>query len=261
MILYFTGSGNSLASAVAIAQRVGEKPIDMGLLYKRGEFELKVSSDEMLGFCFPVHRWTVPSLVRDFVYRMRFATPDGSPFRPRYVFCVANYALMPGKATRVFEKCLVGAQGLALDSAFAVKSGNNCTFLFAPPEGEKKQRILGEAQEENERIAEEVSRGKHAHRVPFDPVGSLLTDTVGRRSAPFSTKPFFVDTTKCIGCGTCASVCPTNSIEMVGGRPSWSGSNCTECLACLHFCPVQASQHGKSTVGRGRYLNPIVDEV
>ncbi|SUY47595.1 4Fe-4S ferredoxin [Clostridium putrefaciens] len=38
---------------------------------------------------------------------------------------------------------------------------------------------------------------------------------------------------------------------------SW-GEDCTECLACLHLCPVQAIQYGKGTESKGRYKNPNV---
>ena len=65
-------------------------------------------------------------------------------------------------------------------------------------------------------------------------------------------------TDKCVGCGTCAEVCPTNTIRMVNGIPIWEGDACTQCLACLNRCPQEASQFGKSTVKRRRYLNPVL---
>ena len=234
--------------------------MDLGALNKKGTFEVEVAQGENLGFCFPVHRFTTPPLVVDFVAKVKFVVADGSPFKPGYVFCVANYALLPGKTTQVFEKQLLESKGYVVDAVFTVKSGNNCTFLFSPPEGEKKQRVLDAASVANERIANYVAQKSAVRQEHGNPIGALLTKVTSGHKGGSSTDPFFIIEDKCIGCGACESICPTNSIAMINGKPQWSGSECAECLACLHFCPTQASQHGKSTVKRGRYINPVVDE-
>ncbi len=45
----------------------------------------------------------------------------------------------------------------------------------------------------------------------------------------------------CIGCGTCAAVCPTRCIEMVYGKPkierSVNRSECIKCGSCYFHCP------------------------
>ncbi|NLO40089.1 MAG: 4Fe-4S binding protein [Ruminiclostridium sp.] len=38
-------------------------------------------------------------------------------------------------------------------------------------------------------------------------------------------------------------------------RPTW-GKHCTQCLACINRCPVQAIQFTKATVSKGRYVHP-----
>ncbi|MBN1673737.1 MAG: hypothetical protein JXR37_22005 [Kiritimatiellae bacterium] len=40
-------------------------------------------------------------------------------------------------------------------------------------------------------------------------------------------------------------------------KPSWL-HRCEQCLACLHWCPQEAIQVGKKTVGRARYHHPDV---
>lgn len=46
----------------------------------------------------------------------------------------------------------------------------------------------------------------------------------------------------CIGCGTCAKVCPVRNIEMVEDRPVWQ-HRCEMCLACDEWCPRKAIHH------------------
>ena len=83
---------------------------------------------------------------------------------------------------------------------------------------------------------------------------------------------------KCIGCGLCSKLCPTQNIKAAAGaqvfspceaenetaeravtffRPGFS-NKCQQCFACVHWCPKQAIQYTESTRGRKRYHNPKV---
>lgn len=41
----------------------------------------------------------------------------------------------------------------------------------------------------------------------------------------------------CVGMGTCASVCPENAINIIGGIAAVDRSRCTACGKCLDACP------------------------
>ncbi|MDW7657423.1 MAG: 4Fe-4S binding protein, partial [Bacillota bacterium] len=60
-------------------------------------------------------------------------------------------------------------------------------------------------------------------------------------------------------CRLCADICPEKTIVMQAGKPVWQKERCCYCLACLHRCPVQAIQHGRTTKGKRRYVNPKVE--
>jgi formate hydrogenlyase subunit 6/NADH:ubiquinone oxidoreductase subunit I len=50
-----------------------------------------------------------------------------------------------------------------------------------------------------------------------------------------------LDETRCVGCGDCALLCPTDCLEMAGElpwlpRPGW----CVSCTLCVLICPVEA---------------------
>ena len=50
-----------------------------------------------------------------------------------------------------------------------------------------------------------------------------------------------VQSTRCTGCGDCASICPVDCIEMAGAMP-WlpRPADCIACGACVLICPVDA---------------------
>ncbi|CAB3288223.1 Coenzyme F420 hydrogenase subunit gamma [Methanocaldococcus lauensis] len=46
-----------------------------------------------------------------------------------------------------------------------------------------------------------------------------------------------VNKSLCMGCGTCASACPTRAIEMIDGRPNVTQYLCIKCGVCSVQCP------------------------
>ena len=260
MILYFSASGNTYSVAKIIAEAIGDELFDMGAAYREGRFEEPVEQGGTLGFAFPTHAWSTPGLVDEFLRRAKFVTPDGSSFEPGYCFSVETYGSTPGTESLFFAKMLLKYQGIVVDSAFSVKSVQNCVYLFNSPAEDVALQQAAAADEEARKIAARVAEREKGAQATAKPLGSFIAKFTGKEGKPRSVESFNVLADRCIGCGTCAKVCPTNSITMVDGLPVWGGNECTQCLACLHHCPKAASQYGKSTVKRRRWLNPALRE-
>ena len=62
----------------------------------------------------------------------------------------------------------------------------------------------------------------------------------------------FTASDACIGCGQCVKRCPMNNVPLEDGKPVW-GKNCTHCMACICYCPKEAIEYGKKSVGQPRY--------
>ena len=73
----------------------------------------------------------------------------------------------------------------------------------------------------------------------------------------------YVDTDKCIGCGTCAEACPVAAISLVGGTAKVDHEKCTDCEVCVEVCPNGAMLAVREPLAE-RAVVPIVrpaDEV
>jgi len=68
---------------------------------------------------------------------------------------------------------------------------------------------------------------------------------------------YFLAKDNCTSCGICEKICGVNNIEIKNGKPSWK-NKCEQCMACIQYCPNEAIEYGKKTIGRKRYKNPNV---
>lgn len=76
MILYFSGTGNTKWAATALSEKTGEKLIDITDVANT-DVSYKLEEGERLGFCFPVHGWRPPLIVRKFIKRLSVINPEG----------------------------------------------------------------------------------------------------------------------------------------------------------------------------------------
>ncbi|MFA5006112.1 MAG: EFR1 family ferrodoxin [Candidatus Izemoplasmatales bacterium] len=251
MIYCFSGTGNSLHAAHAVARLTGDavRPIAVERDAAGAHPVFRPTPGERLGFCYPIHAWGMPRIVSDFIRDLRV---EGVP---SYVFCVSTCGAEEGDTAAVLERSL-RKKGLTLDGAFTVAMPNNYLLGYELDAPEERDRILAAADVRLERIADAVTRREPGARMLL--TGSrpkLMSTLIHPLFSRFAvtTAPFRV-TDACIRCGLCERVCPVHTIRL-DPLPVW-GRKCTQCLACINRCPVGAIDYGKGTVGKRRYVHP-----
>ena len=246
-IYYFSGTGNSLAVARAVAQKLG----DTKLAAMAGPAGADPAPDTpVIGLIFPVYIFGVPIIVARFIERLR-------PQAGTYVFAVAvNGGMSCG--TLIQAAGLFSKRGMHLDAGFAVKMVDNYIPIAGAIAPEKQKVRFEKAGHAIDGVCAAIKKREQSIHRGW-PLVNWLFSAMYRRAAPRipgMDKNFTADA-NCNGCGVCERVCPVKNITMSGGRPAWQ-HHCEQCFACLHWCPQEAIQCGRKTTGRTRYHHPDV---
>ena len=252
MIYYFTGTGNSLAVARDICERLDDCRV-VPIVSLNDEPGPIRPAAERVGIVYPVYFSGVPSIVVEIAARLDLG-------EARYVFAVST---MGGSGAapslRQLDQLLEeGPGGRGLDAGFAVRMPGNYILLYDRAGDRALEKTLAGARRRVAAIAEAVGRGERT--MPrFSPAGSVFHRLYYPRfiaGVHEADKKFTVDD-GCTACGTCVAVCPVGNVRLEDGRPRWLHA-CEQCMACIQHCPTEAIQAGPKTAPRRRYRHPEV---
>lgn len=255
MIFYFSGTGNTRWAAETLAQATGERQLFIPDELK-GDTTYALAEDERIGFCFPVHGWQPPHIVRLFVKRLVLTTAAPS-LRQHYCYAVCTCGDNVGQTMDIFNSELrtIGLETNSVLSLVMPESYVCLPFMYTDTP-EKEQRKIVAARERLEVFCQQVCRReKGIQELVKGATPRLYSYVIGEyfNKRMITDRKFTVDGDVCIHCGKCAQVCPVGDIEF-DETPSWKNdSSCTCCLSCYHHCPVHAINYGKITRKRGQY--------
>lgn len=244
VIYWFSGTGNSLAAAKALAESCGAELVPMAKALKN-----PAPDADRIGLVFPVYGFCPPALVARFVENLNIAPET-------YIFAVVTYAGAPGGTLAVLRKLLKN-RGLELAASWGVKMPENYPPFGGAPAPEKQRNVNEAAAERIKAVAAELQMspyGRHDEIKTLWKAVSRLIYPVFRKRAARADRSFHADA-KCNGCCVCTQICPVKNIAMFDGCPSWLG-HCEQCYACFHWCPQAAVQYGRRSAKQYRYHHP-----
>ena len=245
VIYWFSGTGNSLAVAMDLAEALGSTElIPMARVINHG-----IPSSEKIGMAFPVYAFGLPAIVRRFLQRV-------PTLNVKYIYTIATMGGLAGGVHRQAWE-LLARRGTPLASGWSITMPGNYPVLHAPPTAEKQGRIFEKAQRRVKEIAGQISEGATGiYEDTRAPLGWLLApiNRPAMNRFPESDSNFIVGK-QCKHCALCAKICPVENIRLAEGNPVWM-HHCEQCMACLQWCPAQAIEYGSSTAGKPRYHHP-----
>jgi len=265
VIFFFTGTGNSLKSALTIARKLEgsednpnevrivcmgpDEPFSFG--DTAGSLAREVGSVDSIGFVFPCHFWSIPQRVLEFV-----RTLDLSGQQNAYCYAVVTCG---GYSFGTLDQlnAVLTEKGHALDYGAALKAFSTYVigYRMASDKLSEKTALLKSGLEP---VIADIS--SH-HTMAFKPLGVISKMKIKAIDSSDTKKADanYVVSNACAGCGQCTEICSVSNITLEGDppRPRWQ-HRCTQCLACLHLCPNEAINFGSKTRGRGRYKHPEI---
>ena len=256
MIFYFSCTGNTKWAARVVADITGDRLVDIAELMRNDgkTFQCILAENEAIGFCFPVHGWRPPIIVRQFIKRLEVKYTS-EPYC--WALCTAGDDI--GQTMEILNRDL-SRIGLKTDSTFSLimpESYVGLPFMdvdTAKKEKQKKEkaatyvRLFGNTIAHREKDINDTYKG-HWPKTNSWFLGSLFKGLL------ISDKPFRIDEDKCTQCGLCSKVCPVDNIVSGKGKTTeWlHNGKCLTCFACYHHCPAKAIEYGKRTKKKGQY--------
>ena len=168
--------------------------------------------------------------------------------RDAYKFGIVQYAGYMGCGLHKIDKIV--------DLDYWSGISNHCTaiwlmphYLTLPPtslDGAHKRTVKAA-----HRIAVDVKAMKKSEKKPPKRVINAIESAGFANLNKLINKNLTVSDA-CIGCGTCAKVCPKGNISLSGGK-ALIGTNCIGCMACVQNCPNEVINVGKLTAKRARF--------
>lgn len=252
MIFFFSGTGNTRWTAQTLASATGEKLLDMA--DKATPTSHTLADGERIGFCFPVHGWRPPKIVRHFIRRLRIDNAEG-----HYCYALCTCGDETGKAMDVLSGDLKTI-GLHADSVFSIimpETYVTLPFMLTDTPDNERRKLRAAALHLASISESVVGRESGLADIVEGTMPWTLTHVIGKvfTATLITDSHFSVDSERCLRCGACATACPTGNID--GGKghvPQWRhDGTCTACLSCYHHCPRHAISYGPLTRRRGQY--------
>ena len=244
MILYFTGTGNSRYIAEKIAAALHDSLFCINECIKGSDIS-PVNTGADVVIVAPTYAWRLPRIVTDWLLKTKLIGAER-------VWFVMDCGGAIGNAGK-YNRKVCDEKALRYMGTAQIIMPENYIALFATPDRSEAQEIVKKAEPQ---IINAIQAIKSRTAFPDQP------DTLQNKleSGPVNplfyalfvkAKPFHAKE-NCIGCRKCTVICPLHNIRMKNEKPVW-GETCTHCMACIAYCPEEAIEYGRKSIGKPRY--------
>ena len=244
MILCFSGTGNSRYIAKKIADKLQDEIVDINAKIRAVDYSPIKTGDNVIVVT-PTYAWRIPRIVSDWLSEMELLSA-------KRIWFVMNCGSEIGNAAK-YNRNIAEQKHLCYMGTSQILMPENYIAMFDAPEAEKARKIVKNAEPAIMDTVVWIKEGQ-----PFPATRNNLYDRF--MSGPVNpifyrffvkANAFQTDDT-CISCGQCVENCPMNNITLESGKPTW-GKQCTHCMACICYCPTEAIEYGKKSMGKPRY--------
>jgi ferredoxin/ribosomal protein S18 acetylase RimI-like enzyme len=232
----FTGTGNSLLAAQAVAEVLRQEGASVHLHSMDEPCPRSFDEESAVGLAFPVACFSTYPTVWRFIESM----PAGEG---REVFMLGTCGGAPGGMQGPLRKILTKKGYKTIAAKIFIMPGNyNNKTLPAEKNAARVEKSLLAMRS----FAYDLLKGETKWSGGI-PVLSAFMYRLGQTRKPwnffYKLFPIAVDSEKCTRCKRCAKECPEKAISMDdanGGYPAVDPKLCESCQRCVGFCPAEA---------------------
>ncbi len=214
---YFSPTGGTKKAGEVLASEIAETVIEVNLAEKT----VNNPSSDVVVVAVPVFGGRIPAIVADKIAKIN---GEGKKAITAVVYGV-----------RAYEDALLELNDAMKNSGFGVVASVALVAQHSiVPEvgaGRPDQADIGEIQQYAKRILNAIEDGKtDSVAVPGN---CPYKDSMKVPATPISVS-------SCVGCGYCASVCPTEAISVTSEGVATDAGKCLMCMACVAKCPTKS---------------------
>jgi len=232
--VYFSGTGNTKYCVERFMRKIDPEAAVCSI--EEDEAGRRISEDNYIVFGYPVQFSNIPKIVKDFV------ASNSGVWSGKQVFVIATMGLFSGDGAGILGR-LLSKYGAEITGGLHLKMPDciGDEKALKRPLNENR-RLVAEAGAKIDKAAKNLQAGRPTR----EGLGFTchLAGLFGQRlyfcnkTKNYSDK-LKIDAGKCVGCGTCAKLCPMGNIRLEG-RLAVPGDRCTMCYRCVSRCPAQA---------------------
>lgn len=232
--IYFSGTGNTKYCIEKFMQAYDCTAETVSI--EEENVVQKLGRHNEIVMAYPVQFSNIPKIVQDFIIE------NASVWEDKKVFIIATMGLFSGDGAGILAR-LLKKYGVVVTGGLHVKMPDSIGDEKALKRTLTQNReLLSKAVQKIEKAVQEVKD----NRAPQDGMGFMahLVGLFGQRLYFYNkTKTYSdqlkIDSSKCVGCGKCVSICPMKNISL-REKKAVSGARCTMCYRCVNLCPQQA---------------------
>jgi len=254
IIFYFSGTGNCLAAAYSIAEKLGDTKL-VSILALNDKKEIP-ENYERIGFIYPTVYSHAPKMIMN-------AVNDLELHPNQKIFLIATCGGGCGFALKDMREKLQSITKNPIQE-FCLRLPGNHIIGFSAYSESSQQKIFKKAEKTIDEINYKIQNDfptKPLRTPPFPKLHIFIQKTLNEKvlKVPdiYETDVEFYTTNDCELCGTCEKLCLANNIKVSSNEVSF-GDNCQQCMACIQWCPKRAIYHPNVTEKKKRYHHPDI---